>query len=361
MSRPLFDSITVTATSIYDTFRELLVPVLSHKAHTELSFQPQALSLSDVTLVIVLFLLRSLFHSLAQCLPGKSANGTSKEPSLTLSMPLQLSVRDLDQYGRALKHDTKTKIDMNNPQLLLFLSSITEPAMLLLLAKRNCPVRPLGAVNVRNRFELIRADGKPSPLFQATHATVTASLHAAPRTVKRGLEYDIETTLLLRDPESGAPMPVFRQIFTMLQFQKVDQSAVKPTAKDDRVSSAAAMLPINVDFDEPSNWAAISKDYNPIHIFHLAAKMYGFPGKIAHGNHVVAKAIYEITGRSRESAKALLKMNMPIWMEVDFRRPMTVPAQFGLHVIQDPREDTVAEFEILQGEKKCIIGALGKL
>jgi hypothetical protein len=32
---------------------------------------------------------------------------------------------------------------------------VTEPAMLLLLASRSCPINALGAVNVRNRLELV--------------------------------------------------------------------------------------------------------------------------------------------------------------------------------------------------------------
>lgn len=277
-------------------------------------------------------------------------------------MPLKLGKSDLDQYAQALRNEASNEVDFNNPQLLLFLSCITEPAMLLLLAKRNCPIRPLGSVNVRNRFELLRTDGKPTPLLEARDAVATASLHSDPRRVKRGLEYDVETTLTLGDPETGEQVPVFRQVFTMLQFMKHKQPPV-PTAaqKTEKVFSSAMKLPVRLATDEPSRWATVSKDYNPIHIFDLAARMYGFPGKIAHGNHIVAKSLQAIAKRSQKSAHVLSRMDMPIWMEVSFKRPVTVPAQLEFCVIQRSDDHVLASFEISQRDNVCIEGGLGVL
>jgi hypothetical protein len=45
-----------------------------------------------------------------------------------------------------------------------------------------------------------------------------------------------------------------------------------------------------IDFpsDAPKAWSKGCNDINPIHMTSLAARLFGFPGKIAHGNHVVA-------------------------------------------------------------------------
>jgi hypothetical protein len=40
-------------------------------------------------------------------------------------------------------------------------------------------------------------------------------------------------------------------------------------------------------------WAAVCKGINPIQMSFLAARMFGFPGKIAHVNYVVAHFIKE--------------------------------------------------------------------
>lgn len=276
----------------------------------------------------------------------------------------------MNQYTSAVKHDDAEEVELNNPQLMLFLSSITEPAMLLLLAKRGCPIRPLGSVNVRNRFELLRTDGKPTPLFSAKDALATASLHPQPHRVKRGMEYTIETTLTIPDPKTGAQVPVFRQLCTMLQFMKPVELTPKPVLsapataqRNTEWTSSSAKLPVDVGASEPGAWAAICKDYNPIHTSSLIAKLYGFDGKLAHGNHVVAKSLHVIGSKSRDSAKVLLKMNMPVWMEVEFRRPMTVPAKLELRVFVGPEgdRDTVAGFEVAQLGGVCVKGALGRL
>lgn len=349
--------------SMYHTFRELLLPLSTSEAHTQLSFQPTALSLLDVSLVILIFLFRSLLHSIGLYPTKEASNDSSELPPFTLSMPLQMSNKHLSQYTSAVKHQESEDVEINNPQLMLFLSSITEPAMLLLLAKRGCPIRPLGSVNVRNRFELLRTDGTPAPLFSAKDALVTASLHKEPRRAKRGLEYDVETTLSIPDPKTGEQVPVFRQVFTMLQFMKIKEIIPKAAERNTEWTSSSAKLPVDVGFSEPSSWAAICKDYNPIHISTLAARVYGFSGKLAHGNHVVAKSLHVIGSKSRDSAKVLLKMSMPVWMEVEFRRPMIVPAKLELRVIQGAEEekDTIAEFEVAQGGKVCVKGALGRL
>lgn len=364
MSRQLFDKFAWAGTSLYDAYHELLLPLLSSNPHTKLYFQPQALSILDVSLVITLFLIRSLLHAMRAFFVGTDKNAPPKVPEITLSMPLRLSKKDLDHYAHALGQNDAESIDLSNPQLLLFLSSVTEPAMLLLLAKRTCPILPLGAVNVRNRFELLRINDKSTPLLQTRNAIVTASLHGSPRLAKRGVEYDLEAVLSLPlSPESGDRVPVFRQVFTMLQFMNVDSPAIKTGEKkrDEGVMSAAMKVPFDMAAREPSAWATICKDYNPIHLSSVAARLYGFSGKIAHGNHVVAKALDAISSQSEDSASTLLDIRVPMWMEISFRRPMSVPARFEIHVAQARDGDDATEFRILQQDHVYVEGVLGKL
>lgn len=136
---------------------------------------------------------------------------------------------------------------------------------------------------------------------------------------RRGLEYDIETTLGLPSPnDPKKQVSVFRQTFTMLQF--MDTTHVVPStassAKASDMSFASVQggisssvgegLPVAIGPNEPSNWAAISKDYNPIHISSVAARGFGFPGKIAHGNHVVAKALHALSVKFEHDTPTLM-------------------------------------------------------
>ncbi|GAB7355818.1 hypothetical protein MBLNU459_g6489t2 [Dothideomycetes sp. NU459] len=281
-------------------------------------------------------------------------------------MPLVLERGDLARYTQAIRDKSRPgfDIDFNNAQLLLLLSSVTEPAMLLLLAKRNCPIRPLGAVNVRNRFELLRQDlCSADRLLNLEDAMVIGSLSSGPRKAKRGLEYDLEIELSV--PEDDGRTIVFRQVFTMLQFMKRSNAlgSTKNEPKSIRgKSSAAATLPVNMEIGDPSKWAAVCKDYNPIHTSAVAARIFGFSGKIAHGNHVVAKAIDELVRKSSDSQTLLNQLNVAIWMEIEFKRPVHVPVKLDFRISNGSIDGKVlATFELLQLEKTSIHGALGVL
>jgi acyl dehydratase len=98
---------------------------------------------------------------------------------------------------------------------------------------------------------------------------------------------------------------IFRKVITILQVLK---KTVEPTWHESRK-------------EDRSN-------YNPIHVSAIAAKLFGFPGKVAHGNQVATSMI----GSTAAAAKAKTKTK-DLWfdgergsfMEVGFKRPMVVP------------------------------------
>jgi acyl dehydratase len=67
-------------------------------------------------------------------------------------------------------------------------------------------------------------------------------------------------------------------------------------------------------------YARISKDYNPIHLFPLTAKLFGFKRQIAHGMCLLAKVA------------AILPMpkSGPVVFEVAFRKPVFLPSTVRL-------------------------------
>lgn len=350
------------AAALYRPFSAVLSPLWTNKPHTRLHFSPVRLNLLDVALVIAIYIYRSITCSIGL----NTTIPDATPPSLTLSMPLILQKRDMAAYIRAVRDKSRTDfdIDINNAQLLLLLSSVTEPAMLLLLAKRGCPIRPLGAVNVRNRFEFLRPDlCKPNTLLKLKGVQVIASLSRAPRKAKRGLEYDIELELSVPEGDDDSRTTVFRQVFTMLQFMHISDP---PRPRASRLKSAGfkpsvATVPVTIEVHEPSEWAAVCKDYNPIHISLIAARAFGFKAKIAHGNHMVAKALEVLVRRSPESLGLLNQLNLPIFMEVEFRKPVIVPARLDFRVTHGDGDGMLASFDLLQGEKVAVQGALGKL
>lgn len=75
-------------------------------------------------------------------------------------------------------------------------------------------------------------------------------------------------------------------------------------------------------------YASVSGDRNPIHMHALSAKLFGFPGAIAHGMWSKARCLAALESRLPESCEA----------QVRFRKPIVLPAkvQFASSLSQEP-------------------------
>ncbi|KIX95562.1 uncharacterized protein Z520_08682 [Fonsecaea multimorphosa CBS 102226] len=345
-----------------------LLPLWKHDRQIKLDFSPNELSGIDITIVIVIFFLRSVrFSILSTCTRiFKLRNMVSEVPKspdadeLSLVMPFRVTQADLTTYSAAIKDPLDSRNNqLSGAQLLLFLSALSEPAMLLLLAHPSCKVRPLGSVNVRNRFELLRPDllCEGQALTALKKAFLTATLSKDDRVVKRGFEVDLVVNLNIPSKDSGSSITVFRQNFTILQFARVrrEMAQQQDVARNGVFNPAwSNVTSLAVEYNDPAQWARLCKDYNPIHTSTIAAKIFGFPGKLAHGNHVGALAAKYIT---------LPSENEPLFMEITFKRPVVVPAQLDLKVSRDGAEASHADFQILSmsKDKVSIEGRVGQL
>lgn len=353
-----------------------LAPLMKSNTNVYLSFSPTNLNRVEIGFVLLLFLFRSLSHSLStlwkqvtcQMIPSEPV-GSATDHAINLTMPLKTTQHDLINFVKAVHPESSDSFQWNSVQLALLLSAWTEPAMLLLLATRNCKVRPLGAVNVRNRLELLRPDlCKPDALGVFENATLSASYPKTVRRVKRGLEVDLIVSLNVSDSQGGSQSATaFRQVFTILQFTKPDSDTLVASSTDQSTPPwpRTVHASFSVQHREPSSWAKVCKDYNPIHTSTLAAKMFGFPGKLAHGNHVVAKAFLALntTGQLQDNI-SLSPTLEPSWIEVSFRRPVILPAKLDVLCEMDnpPHNHTqTTNFQVVSKDKLRIEGTVGIL
>lgn len=341
-----------------------------------LGLSPNELSRFEIECVITVLLARTVgqslgiwpSHAIVETKRSKAAADDGKPSStlkisgaqLTATMPLKIGKADVVAF-----HDAIDNVEMNisssDGLTMLFLSAISEAAQLLLLAKRQCPIKALGAVNVCNRFELIQ----PKVCRAMCDGTVKkgeikATMSEIVRPKKRGLEFDLIVEIFAGDERES---PVFRQVFTLLQFQRHEHPLV---ATEERNSSQGEPVKLDASVEmkanDPSKWAAICKDYNPIHTSWLAAKLFGLPGRIAHGNHVAAKAIaISNTGTSEVPPESRANS---AWMQVDFKRPVRVPG--NLQVDITPLAGGVVGahattgFRVSHGDKVHVEGTIGQ-
>ncbi|KAK6510702.1 hypothetical protein TWF506_009804 [Arthrobotrys conoides] len=287
-------------------------------------------------------------------------------PKLSVSMPFKLTEKDINLYTKATS-STRENLDADEASKALFLSAVTEPCMLLLVAKRGCPIQPLGAVNVRNSFKLFRPElCKISDLQSAEGAMVVATLGSEARIVKRGVEFDliVELGVKVLDGDTTEMKTVFRQVFTMLQFARIPKSlkvsevSQKPEFEFKMDSEKQAERQVQLSWNGPKDWARVCKDYNPIHISSIAAELYGLPGKIAHGNHMAALALAKVERKP-------LKQDGGLALDVKFKRPVTVPARMDVRVeyekLETNSEEKITHFALTSGEKVYVQGEYREL
>ncbi len=190
---------------------------------------------------------------------------------------LRCDAGKLADYARACGLAADAQVPLLFPQVLAM------PLQMRLIGDRRIPVKALGLVHVRNHVQRFR------------HLPVDASFDLRCRVLghrrtKSGLEIDLGTELWCND------YLYWQAVSTYLRrgkFVAVGQPADE--LPDDRQWRAMRRN------DEESLWtapakagwqfAAISGDYNLIHVSDLAARSFGFPQAIAHGMWVAGRSL----------------------------------------------------------------------
>jgi hypothetical protein len=404
---------------------------------SSLTFSPQRLSVSNICLLIGLVVLKALLpviglvpklkptvqsettspnDGLEKRSHRRHSLGSSQQqptfdlPAICVEARLDIGLEDVQRYEEAAtlplpagigspgtlthRNISKTEHSSQHAEATLLFAASTTPLMLLLLANRNCPIQPLGAVNVRNRFEFHDATACRNVLTRKLRASGRmGGPSGVGRRVKRGVEFDI----VIEVSSCNENKVVFRQIVTILQtlprrtkplyveVKEFPSSAVSSPAKSSRgppgstrahsrmntpskVGSASKQQLIAVGelkfaSHAPSLWAKVCCDYNPIHVSALIARMFGFGGRIAHGNHVVASVVELCKEKGLGDEIMTGKGGRGWWLEVDFRRPMVLPLKMEVKgaYTDDVDHGTVVRWEVGRAGKIFVEGSIGTL
>jgi acyl dehydratase len=342
-----------------------LTSILSGTKHAEITFSPHNLSFAEVLLAMFMMITKPLYSRFINSNTKMSTNGSG---TLTLSSPFRITYpNDVVHWDRALGNGCSIT---GTPMLPLFLAAVTEPAMLLLLMHPKCPVNALGAVNVRNRFTVLRPDlCQVKDLTRRHCAGLVAKFSNEPRSVKRGIEYDLEVSIMMPDTallESARMagkglVTVFRQMFTILEFRRSNIARGRTETEPQMVhihSQVSTIQPIRISLsqDDPQKRAVLCRDYKLIHFSGLAAKAFGLPGRLAHGNHVVAKAMMQRMFSERYLPQVGQE---PTYMEVRFKRPVVIPDELDVEIQRSGKRPN--GFTISSHGRTCIAVEYGTL
>lgn len=280
------------------------------------------LSTADISILIFLIVLKYPFK-LFRLLPHLTASDHGfLLPKSSISAHVKIDKSDIQRYQVAVKNDA--------PTTPLLIPGLVNPLLSIMLASRNSPVLPFGCVNTSNRFMFLdTTDPLSLESFEVT--AFMGGFENQARRVKRGMEFDIYFNVTAVKPGAAEPTTIFKQIATVLmtlpsKTQPLYQDTPKPA--EEVVAWHGVGKSVKLGFSAPDTWAALCKDYNPIHMSGLLAKLFGFSTKIAHGNHVLACALAQLEPELRHYTQS----GRPFAIDVSFKRPMPLPTEMDVEM-----------------------------
>jgi acyl dehydratase len=188
------------------------------------------------------------------------------------------------------------QLPMTFPHILAF------PLHLELMLLRDFPFAVMGLVHVRNEITQHRAT-------KTLEKMDVTCFFSDIRKTDKGYDVDIKTEVHITGEL------VWEGISTNLTRQKTD---IAPAAK----KSEANVLPEyphkefwNLSTDLGRRYALISGDSNPIHLFSLSAKLFGFKGHIAHGMWSKARVVAALYNKlDSEACKVVVDFKLPVFL-----------------------------------------------
>jgi acyl dehydratase len=176
------------------------------------------------------------------------------------------------------------------------------------------PYAAIGSVHLRNTM----TQHRPIGLAERLDVTATATNK---RPHSKGTIFDFLTTVSI----AGGDEVVWESVSTYLRPGRANPDAKPEGEPFDVVAGNGTVW--KLDGGLGRRFAAVSGDYNPIHLYPLTAKAFGFPSQIAHGIWTKARCVAAMESRIGDSAT----------VEVEFKKPVILPTKvaFGSRIVAE--------------------------
>lgn len=282
------------------------------------------------------------FNALPSVIRSYPAMFTDRSPSLLREgqtvPPIEARIdavcarpEDVEVYAEAcgFPADNET-LPLTYPHVLAM------PLHMAMLSSDAFPVRIMGLVHVANRIKQ----------YRRLDLQEVMSIHCrleGHRDTDKGQEFDLETTVIASD------QVVWEEVCTFLARRGGGSKKTgekKPPADDGM--TGATVTPLEVPSDIGRRYGKISGDLNPIHLFALSAKLFGFPRAIAHGMWSMARVAAEIEAGEASAGAELTTA---------FKLPILLPSRVLVNVVEEGDD---ARFLVTDemGEKPHLTGLL---
>ena len=227
-------------------------------------------------------------------LPG----GGGEIPGTVLEQEAMVDAGDLAAYCRVCGFALREALPATYPHALAF------PLHMKLLTDPDFPFPAIGLVHVANRI----TQHRPISISETLSLTVRAG----------GLEPHAKgrTFTLLTEARVGSEL-VWEGVATNLRRGRGDESADTPLGPTVDLGTLQTEAEWRLPGDLGRRYAAVSGDRNPIHLYGLTAKAFGFPRQIAHGMWTKARSLAQLDARLPNA----------FTVDVAFKRPILLPAK----------------------------------
>jgi acyl dehydratase len=230
----------------------------------------------------------------------------------------------LAAYDRVCGFRVRDELPATYPHVLAF------PMHMDLMTDGRFPFGAVGLVHIANRITVHRPVGASEaldfvvrPTAVRSHSKGKAFALITEARVGDELVWDGESTILRRGGGGG------------------EEGGGTPKRRT-RTSRPAPTAEWKLPADLGRRYAAVSGDSNPIHMHALTARLLGFPRAIAHGMWTKARCLAALERRLPEA----------FTVEVDFKKPILLPARVGFGADGDRFAVTSGDEVHLEGEVK---------
>jgi hypothetical protein len=212
---------------------------------------------------------------------------------------------ELEAWRRLCGFGAADPLPLTWPQVL------AAPLHLALLSQPAFPLPLLGIVHVRNRITA------QEPLHPETRVTIVCRI-CDQRETNLGIEFDLCTEVRARGELA------WEGVATILRRSKNRSTGSRPGRGGSEGQTEPLVLNAPLLFAEPCGraYARVSRDWNPIHLHALTARLFGFRRAIAHGMFSLSRVAAEL------QRAGLLPER--VRLENEFRRPLELPGEARL-------------------------------
>lgn len=190
-----------------------------------------------------------------------------------------------------------------------FMHIYAAPLHMALLTSEQFPLKLLGLVHVRNSM----TQHRPVKADEKLNITVKVDGH---REVPLGIEFDI-----ISQVHVGSEL-VWDSVSTNLSRQAAGGKKKGAKKAPTKLEALPGKAKISIPAGTGRKYGAVAGDMNPIHLFDVTAKAFGFKKAIIHGMWTLAKSAAVVDSQLPRKFRYDVEFKLPIFM------PANVQLQF---------------------------------